>query len=85
MPQYDRLTGPAESGLSITMDSALSYNYTNESEFRNYEAAIFTNHNGLIQSFAAEFERLWLLCTPAESPVQPPSDSETTGPSQDTD
>ncbi|MDA8126541.1 MAG: phospholipase D-like domain-containing protein [Deltaproteobacteria bacterium] len=27
-----------------------SYNFTNESEFRNYEAAIFTNHKGLIQA-----------------------------------
>ena len=37
-----------------------SYNFTNESEFRNYEAAIFTNHKGLIQAFATEFKRLWL-------------------------
>ena len=36
-----------------------SYNFTNESEFRNYEAAIFTNHKGLIQAFTNEFERLW--------------------------
>ena len=36
-----------------------SYNFTNESEFRNHEAAIFTNNKALIQSFAAEFESLW--------------------------
>ncbi len=62
-----------------------SYNFTNESEFRNYEAAIFTNNKALIQSFAAEFERLWYQCAPAESEVTPPSDTETTGPSQGTD
>jgi len=62
-----------------------SYNFTNESEFRNYEAAIFTNHKGLIQSFTAEFERLWCQCAPAESAVIPPSDTETTGASQGTD
>ena len=47
-----------------------SYNFTNESEFRNHEAAIFTNNKALIQSFAAEFERLWnlaVLPTPAEA------------------
>jgi phosphatidylserine/phosphatidylglycerophosphate/cardiolipin synthase-like enzyme len=38
-----------------------SYNFTNESEFRNHEAAVFTNNKALIQSFAAEFERLWNL------------------------
>ena len=38
-----------------------SYNFTNESEFRNHEAAIFTNNKVLIQSFATEFERLWNL------------------------
>ena len=58
-----------------------SYNFTNDSEFRNHEAAIFTNNKGLIQSFTAEFERLWSQCTPAESAVTPYSDSETTGPS----
>jgi phosphatidylserine/phosphatidylglycerophosphate/cardiolipin synthase-like enzyme len=42
-----------------------SYNYTNESEFRNCEAAIFTNHKGLIHAFATEFERLWLQGAPA--------------------
>jgi len=59
-----------------------SYNFTNESEFRNYEAAIFTNHKGLIQAFAAEFDRLWSECIPADSPVQPPIDAEATGPLQ---
>ncbi|MHB8770517.1 MAG: phospholipase D-like domain-containing protein [Syntrophales bacterium] len=47
-----------------------SYNFTNESEFRNHEAAIFTNNKALIQSFAAEFERLWnlaVLPAPAEA------------------
>jgi phosphatidylserine/phosphatidylglycerophosphate/cardiolipin synthase-like enzyme len=43
-----------------------SYNFTNESEFRNHEAAIFTNHRGLIQAFTAEFERLWSQGTPAD-------------------
>ena len=38
-----------------------SYNFTNESEFRNHEAAIFTNNKALIQSFAAEFDHLWNL------------------------
>ncbi len=38
-----------------------SYNFTNESEFRNHEGAVFTNNKALIQSFAAEFERLWNL------------------------
>ena len=56
-----------------------SYNFTNESEFRNHEAAIFTNNKGLVQSFAAEFERLWSQCAPDESPVQPPIDAEATG------
>ena len=62
-----------------------SYNFTNESEFRNHEAAIFTNHKALIQSFVAEFERLWSQCTSAESAVQPSSDAGTTGPLQDAD
>jgi len=56
-----------------------SYNFTNESEFRNYEAAIFTNNKALIQSFAAEFERLWSQCAPDESAVQPPIDAEAAG------
>jgi mitochondrial cardiolipin hydrolase len=58
-----------------------SYNYTNESEFRNHEAAIFTNNKALIQSFAAEFESLWCQCAPAESPATPPSDTGTVCPS----
>jgi phosphatidylserine/phosphatidylglycerophosphate/cardiolipin synthase-like enzyme len=44
-----------------------SYNFTNESEFRNHEAAIFTNNKTLIQPFAAEFGRLWGQYAPAES------------------
>jgi len=56
-----------------------SYNFTNESEFRNHEAAIFTNNKALIQSFAAEFDHLWSQYTPAESPVQPPIDTEAAG------
>jgi phosphatidylserine/phosphatidylglycerophosphate/cardiolipin synthase-like enzyme len=62
-----------------------SYNFTNESEFRNHEAAIFTNHKGLIQSFTAEFERLWSQCTPTESPVHQPSSDDATGPLQGAD
>ena len=34
-----------------------SYNFTNDSEFRNHEAAIFTDDGNLIASFIAEFER----------------------------
>jgi len=56
-----------------------SYNFTNESEFRNHEAAIFTNNKGLVQSFAAEFERLWSQCAPDELTVQPPIDAEAAG------
>lgn len=41
-----------------------SYNFTNESEFRNYEAAIFTGSAVLIKAFAAEFNRLWQLASP---------------------
>jgi phosphatidylserine/phosphatidylglycerophosphate/cardiolipin synthase-like enzyme len=48
-----------------------SYNFTNESEFRNHEAAIFTNNKALIQSFTAEFDRLWCQCAPSESAVTP--------------
>ena len=62
-----------------------SYNFTNESEFRNHEAAIFTNHKGLIQSFAAEFERLWPQYTPAVSSIQSPVDAEAAGALQDAD
>jgi phosphatidylserine/phosphatidylglycerophosphate/cardiolipin synthase-like enzyme len=62
-----------------------SYNFTNDSEFRNHEAAIFTNHKALIQSFALEFElefeRLWRQGIPAESAVTPPIDTETACPS----
>jgi len=58
-----------------------SYNLTNDSEFRNYEAAIFTNNKALIQSFTAEFERLWCQCTPANSAVTPAIDTGTGGPS----
>ena len=47
-----------------------SYNFTNESEFRNHEAAIFTNNKALIQSFAAEFDRLWNLAV-LPAPVEP--------------
>lgn len=56
-----------------------SYNFTNESEFRNHEAAIFTNNKGLVQSFAAEFERLWSQCATDELTVQPPIDAEAAG------
>ena len=62
-----------------------SYNFTNESEFRNHEAAIFTNHKGLIQAFTAEFERLWSQVMPAESPATPPSDAEAAGPLRGSD
>ncbi len=41
-----------------------SYNFTNDSEFRNHEAAIFTDDGNLIASFIAEFERLWSLAIP---------------------
>lgn len=62
-----------------------SYNFTNESEFRNHEAAIFTNHKGLIQAFTTEFERLWSQYAPAESPAQPSSDAGATEPLQGAD
>ena len=48
-----------------------SYNFTNESEFRNHEAAIFTNNKALIQSFTAEFDRIWCLCNPVGSTAVP--------------
>jgi phosphatidylserine/phosphatidylglycerophosphate/cardiolipin synthase-like enzyme len=57
-----------------------SYNFTNESEFRNHEAAIFTNNKVLISAFAAEFEHLWNLCTPAALAPTLPSDGEATVP-----
>ena len=41
-----------------------SYNFTNDSEFRNHEAAIFTDDGNLIASFIAEFERLWSFALP---------------------
>jgi len=41
-----------------------SYNFTNDSEFRNHEAAIFTDDGNLIASFIGEFERLWSLAIP---------------------
>ena len=62
-----------------------SYNFTNESEFRNHEAAIFTNNKALIQSFAAEFERIWnlaVLPAPVESTAVPPSPPEVEQPQQ---
>lgn len=58
-----------------------SYNFTNESEFRNHEAAVFTNNKALIQSFAAEFDRLWCLAVipvPVESTVDPSAPVEST-------
>ena len=48
-----------------------SYNFTNDSEFRNYEAAIFTKDKTLLQSFAAEFERLWQLALAPSLPASP--------------
>ena len=48
-----------------------SYNFTNESEFRNYEAALFTNSKPLIKTFATEFERLWTLSSVPSLPVPP--------------
>ncbi|MBU2053516.1 MAG: DUF1669 domain-containing protein [Proteobacteria bacterium] len=62
-----------------------SYNFTNESEFRNHEAAVFTNNKALIQSFAAEFDRLWnlaVLPVPVESTSVPPSPTEVEQPQQ---
>jgi phospholipase D len=47
-----------------------SYNFTNDSEFRNHEAAIFINAVAttaaavLVNAFTAEFERLWSLAAP---------------------
>ncbi|MBA4396523.1 MAG: hypothetical protein C0394_03950 [Syntrophus sp. (in: bacteria)] len=41
-----------------------SYNFTNDSEFRNHEAAIFTDDATFIAPFIAEFERLWSLALP---------------------
>jgi cardiolipin hydrolase len=44
-----------------------SYNFTNDSEFRNYDAAIFINDSALLQSFTAEFTRLWSLASPVSN------------------
>jgi phosphatidylserine/phosphatidylglycerophosphate/cardiolipin synthase-like enzyme len=52
-----------------------SYNFTNESEFRNHEAAIFTNNKALIQSFAAEFESLWGQYATSESTATQTADT----------
>ena len=50
-----------------------SYNFTNDSEFRNYEAVLFTNSKPLIITFTTEFERLWLLSSaPSLSPPATP-------------
>jgi mitochondrial cardiolipin hydrolase len=38
-----------------------SYNFTNDAEFRNHDAAIFTANRALVRAFAIEFERLWSL------------------------
>ena len=62
-----------------------SYNFTNESEFRNHEAAIFTNHKGLIQAFTTEFDRLWSQCDPAKSTDALSNDTAVTGPSPNAD
>lgn len=59
-----------------------SYNFTNESEFRNHEAAIFTNHKALIQSFATEFDRLWSQCIPAAAPATSVASSAITPPAE---
>ncbi|MDP2268932.1 MAG: phospholipase D-like domain-containing protein, partial [Deltaproteobacteria bacterium] len=48
-----------------------SYNFTNDSEYRNYEAALFTNSKPLIQTFTTEFERLWLLPSVPSLPATP--------------
>jgi phosphatidylserine/phosphatidylglycerophosphate/cardiolipin synthase-like enzyme len=47
-----------------------SYNFTNDSEFRNHEAAIFMNATAttttavLVNAFTAEFDRLWTIAAP---------------------
>ncbi|HAR95734.1 MAG TPA: phospholipase D family protein [Deltaproteobacteria bacterium] len=48
-----------------------SYNFTNDSEYRNYEAALFTGSSILIKAFATEFERLWLLSSAQSLPALP--------------
>jgi len=53
-----------------------SYNFTNDSEFRNHEAAIFinttattgvttsiTSTNAIVKAFTAEFDRLWSIAS----------------------
>ena len=55
--------------IDAKMLMAGSYNFTNESEFRNYEAALFTNSKPLIKTFATEFERLWFLATAPSLPA----------------
>ena len=62
-----------------------SYNFTNESEFRNHEAAIFTNNKTLIQSFAAEFERLWGQYATSESTATQTADTAAGDSSPDAD
>jgi len=51
-----------------------SYNFTNDSEFRNHEAAIFitatptnTAATALVNAFTAEFERLWSIASASRS------------------
>jgi len=72
--RFIEVTGGSMHHKFILVDGKLlmtgSYNFTNESEFRNHEAAIFTNNKALIQSFAAEFEHIWnlaILATPTEA------------------
>ncbi|MDP1991532.1 MAG: phospholipase D-like domain-containing protein [Syntrophales bacterium] len=72
--RFIEVTGGSMHHKFILIDGKIlmtgSYNFTNESEFRNHEAAIFTNNKPLIQSFAAEFDRLWnlaVLPAPAEA------------------
>jgi phosphatidylserine/phosphatidylglycerophosphate/cardiolipin synthase-like enzyme len=43
-----------------------SYNLTNDSEFRNHEAVIFTQDAGLVAAFSSEFEKLWPLAGEGE-------------------
>ena len=49
-----------------------SYNFTNDSEFRNYEAALFTNSKPMIKTFTTEFDRLWSLSSAPSLPVPAP-------------
>jgi len=57
--------------IDVKMLMTGSYNFTNDSEFRNYEAALFTNSKPLIKTFTSEFERLWLLASAPSLPVPP--------------